>query len=376
MNFFNILFAEKTNNAGANSRGLSYFEELFAAKLKAMQEVLVTIIGNPLNFLAKKAQTAKSTKVTLSPVQAGSGDPSPTNIRPILGRSSVEIKGCGKNLWDETTYPLTENRYVNANTGALSSSNGFGASAYIPCEFLQGKTITLNQRPSGSTPGFAFYSDKSVSSYISGEKNDNETSGEPWTVTVPNTAKYMRFTTLLRFENVQIELGSSASSYESYQESNDVTITFGETVYSGTLDVEQGQVLVDKEYVDFSTITINKNNNDPTNWNYYLRKSSFSYSKNMICSHLTYSRSIPATSIGLSSRDTNRAIYMNFLDAIEVNDASHFRQFCIDNNVQLLCERTNPLTITLTTEQIQILKGQNSIWLDDEGAQIELSYMN
>ena len=33
-------------------------------------------------------------------IQSGSGDPSPQNIRPITGRSSVEVRACGRNLLD------------------------------------------------------------------------------------------------------------------------------------------------------------------------------------------------------------------------------------------------------------------------------------
>ena len=38
--------------------------------------------------------------VTLEPVQAGEGEPSPENIRPISGRDAVSVTRCGKNLLD------------------------------------------------------------------------------------------------------------------------------------------------------------------------------------------------------------------------------------------------------------------------------------
>lgn len=37
---------------------------------------------------------------SLEPVQAGSGEPSPDNIRPISGRDSVKVERCGENLLD------------------------------------------------------------------------------------------------------------------------------------------------------------------------------------------------------------------------------------------------------------------------------------
>lgn len=38
--------------------------------------------------------------VSLEPVQAGEGEPSPENIRPISGRDAVRVTRCGKNLLD------------------------------------------------------------------------------------------------------------------------------------------------------------------------------------------------------------------------------------------------------------------------------------
>lgn len=37
-------------------------------------------------------------KASWEPVQEGSGNPSPENIRPIKGRDSVKVERCGKNL--------------------------------------------------------------------------------------------------------------------------------------------------------------------------------------------------------------------------------------------------------------------------------------
>lgn len=52
----------------------------------------------------------KSLLVDIDPVQSGSGDPSPTNIRPISGWSAVNVAVVGKNLWHPVSnYPATGN---------------------------------------------------------------------------------------------------------------------------------------------------------------------------------------------------------------------------------------------------------------------------
>ena len=50
-----------------------------------------TVTGNPLSFTTESAQVASKTVITLEPIQAGSGDPSPSNIRAISGYNNINI---------------------------------------------------------------------------------------------------------------------------------------------------------------------------------------------------------------------------------------------------------------------------------------------
>ncbi len=51
-----------------------------------------------------KAKPAKSLIVGMEPIQAGSGDPSPDNIRPISGRTGVTVDHSGADTSDPQTY--------------------------------------------------------------------------------------------------------------------------------------------------------------------------------------------------------------------------------------------------------------------------------
>ena len=53
-----------------------------------------------------KAKPAKSLIVGMEPIQAGSGDPSPDNIRPITGRTGVTVNHSGADTSDPQTYPV------------------------------------------------------------------------------------------------------------------------------------------------------------------------------------------------------------------------------------------------------------------------------
>ena len=56
--------------------------------------------ANPVAFSATLAAPLKSLECAFSPVQAGSGDPSPENVRPISGWTNCNVVRCGKNLFD------------------------------------------------------------------------------------------------------------------------------------------------------------------------------------------------------------------------------------------------------------------------------------
>ena len=70
------------------------------------KEVEDTAIGNPLTFLTDLARPLKSLVASFLPVQSGSGDPSPTNVRSISGWSGVNVWHTGVNLFDESSVTL------------------------------------------------------------------------------------------------------------------------------------------------------------------------------------------------------------------------------------------------------------------------------
>ena len=57
-----------------------------------------TASGAVASFADGANVPVKSLIVNIDPVQSGSGDPSPTNVRPISGWSEVNVEHAGKNL--------------------------------------------------------------------------------------------------------------------------------------------------------------------------------------------------------------------------------------------------------------------------------------
>ena len=63
------------------------------------------------------------------PVQEGSGEPSPENIRPVSGRDSVKVERCGENLLDEARFPISKTK----NHLMITSKMTLPAGTYTVC---------------------------------------------------------------------------------------------------------------------------------------------------------------------------------------------------------------------------------------------------
>lgn len=78
-----------------------------------------TVVGNPVTFSAKAAPL-KQLKVAFSPVQSGSGDPSPDNVRPISGWSSLHV-------YDDPLYAGVIEWNQMIQNGNFGDSSNWGA---------------------------------------------------------------------------------------------------------------------------------------------------------------------------------------------------------------------------------------------------------
>ena len=75
---------------------------MFLKQTSGSAPVEATATGNPLAFLTDIARPLKSLLIPFTPKQSGTGDPSPSNIRPILPWNGLTVFGGGKNMLDDT----------------------------------------------------------------------------------------------------------------------------------------------------------------------------------------------------------------------------------------------------------------------------------
>lgn len=187
--------------------------------------------GNPIVLPEYKSLVKLTTQ--FSPKQAGTGDPSPDNVRPISGWNEVTVTRCGKNLFGGGE----ENIWIG-QTG-LQPAEGAYTTGPIPCKeddvFTLSTSVQFAPAP-GNIGCICFYN-------LENEAVNRQAivSGKSFYQTAPSGTSYVR-ASCYHPENdkIQFEVGSTPTHYEPYQ-GDTYNITLSETVYGGTVDAVTGE---------------------------------------------------------------------------------------------------------------------------------------
>ena len=179
----------------------------------------------------------------IEPVQSGSGDPSPDNVRPISGWTGVTLTRCGKNLINPKID--TDNYYASyASTnadGSITVNNSSSSKVYpvtVWARLPSGTYTAKFTRISGSNPTEVFLQCNVASDYSS---NIADLGVKTFTLSEETQVRFMVVANASESytASIQIEQGSAATPYEPYQ-GDAYTADFGQTVYGGTLDWNTG----------------------------------------------------------------------------------------------------------------------------------------
>lgn len=96
-----------------------------AAKAKGkMSAIIATESGAVVSFTAADAAPVVDLTAAIVPVQSGSGDPSPTNIRPISGWTECNVYRSGAGTSDPTIYTVTFGSAGTVYGGMLDVTTG------------------------------------------------------------------------------------------------------------------------------------------------------------------------------------------------------------------------------------------------------------
>jgi hypothetical protein len=215
-----------------------------------------TASGSIVTFRAY-GDPLRSLRLDIDPLQSGTGVPAPDNLRPISGRTGASVFRTGRNMFDEATAVLYD-RYINVNAspklwsyGASSKSIAFSCkpnTTYsVSCSDPDAETVITIFRVGWIESGIP--SGIGIAPVVYGVFDV----GAAGTVTLTTGANATYIIVQInaailsaRNSQLQIELGSTATDYESYRGTTyPITIpTPPGTVYGGTLDLTTGVLTV------------------------------------------------------------------------------------------------------------------------------------
>lgn len=305
-----------------------------------------------------------SVVANIEPVQSGSGDPSPDNVRPISGWDSVNVTRTGKNLFDYRT--AIDGYYISDNTGAAMAEEASSCTDFI--SIRPNTTYFISLTVTSGNWGAWYDNNKH---FISGFTMYNTPK------TAPSNAYYIRFTINRNNNNpdyantTQLEVGSTATVYEPYNGQTYPT-NLPQTVYGGTLDVVSGVLTIDRAFADMGTL----------NWTYVFgskrhsllrtddlkyiieRSPSIPTRADIICNK--YSSITPSQANSFSSNYYGIAV--STIGVVYVRDDNYESTesdfISTMSGVQLVYKLATPQTIQLTKHEVTSLLAQNNVWAD------------
>ena len=358
-------------------------------KIILSQPHVETASGDLVTFDTDMKGKLKECKVYFSPVQEGEGDPSPDNVRNIVGWNGVEGYSCGKNLFDllKTTNGKRLNQY-----GELLANYQNVVSDYIKIQSSGTYTISNSGGLSFNERHCWYDKDKNFL------KASDPNKAEIYTLTAPSDAEYIRLTVKKDcLDTAQFESGSEATSYESYQ-SNTISVDWTDsagTVYGGYVDLVSGELV--QEYWGFTADGENvKANSQYKNENLDIFGAGIVYNNpigigannwreitNVYCNKIpVYARMDYINNIPSLYVPTAGALYMVFYvgkisEHPEITTKADTLEFVNnwleENPLQLVYQLKNPIHYQLTPQQILTLKGTNNIYSNTNG-QTEIKY--
>ena len=323
-----------------------------------------TVTGDIVTFTADESIGMSKVTAQIDPIQdLSNGDPSPTNICPISGYSSVKVSRTGKNLFDE----------ASMFTG-ISNTLRYQSIQVPNGTYTMSTTTPLNN---GSANLF-FFAGQVTSGASTG--TNGVSNGVPRTVTTTNG--YLTVCDRIlnnqsaydpRNFKTQIELGSTATTYEPYN-GNTYTISTGSagTVYGGTLDVTTGKLTV-TSVMDTLTSSSSISGNGtltyggiqilytPSQTKKYAPTSS-DRGHGLLSNRFATGISQSATEGYVNGREGNGNIYFNMPST--VTTVALAQTWFGNNNTQIVYELATPLTYDLTAQEIDTLLGTNNVWSD------------
>lgn len=357
----------------------------------ANQPHLVTAQDKLVNFKTDLAAPLKSCKVYFTPVQEGSGDPSPNNVRAISGWTGFEVCKTGKNLFN-----------INANWQNLLSTYKYAK--MLPNELCRIRFIPKNLSVdlTGYSLGFVYFEPNSIAQANKGYnwvmengviKADNRLHNK--VVGGDYSGLYCQY--IFVYPGADEALNAITSAYDIEIEPNNLNTNYepyigttlslnwsstAGTIYGGYVDLMNGELVT-----THGIITLDGTENSYGYKSYWANM--ITVSKEPVLLKSTNCNILPCVDIlapsiddrigvcyaekrnanltvigfGLTESFADKESFINYVQT----------QYQNGTPIQICGPLETPIHYTLTPTQLKSLKGINNIWSDANG-NVEVSY--
>lgn len=237
--------------AGKLTLGATPTNNMDAATKEYVDQKADIIISNASSAVASFSDGVEYDAVGLvaefAPVQSGSGDPSPSNVRPITGWTGLDVSATGKNLlnplfikhaaYDTNGNILDFPAYISYSLDLPSGTYTFStdmSSNYFTRYLIDNITNELSLTAQSVTFTLSKYSNVKISMR---KTTSEDISGET--------------------PNAMIEVGSVATPYEPYNGTITPVSwqTEAGTVYGGYVDAVRGKLIATWGFIDLATLS-------------------------------------------------------------------------------------------------------------------------
>lgn len=244
-----------------------YFELIIAPPVEK------TVSGSLITVTDALAEPVVALSTAINPVQSGSGDPSPSNVRTISGFSAANVTRTGKNIWGGDV--LAEafrgcTGYAKDTTAKTITFNRAPTSPYhmtlcaVPFKPLTRYTLLAQYSNGGQNTSIIVEYTDGTSAQISFDNSSNVKSSRAFVTASGKTVKefYLGYkatskTTFYYEESGVFEGVLTYNDFETYSGTT-YNVSFGAagTVYGGTLDVVNGTLTARPYYASYNGETL------------------------------------------------------------------------------------------------------------------------
>ena len=336
-----------------------------------------TISDTIATFNTDIAAPLKECKIYFNPIQEGSGDPSPENVRELTGYTQLKLYTVGKGIRSFQTdqYEITNDYHVGNNgwSGAINNSPA-----------LWGRTITYSayiNAANATGPGaVGIIKTKSDGSTFDARLAGNiiEKGSNGWSyITIEIPGNGVRLYPEMNaykgciFTKPMVELGNTRTEYEPYNYTSfplDWTSIAG-TLYGGYVDLIKGELIVEQQKLTLSNTTkIGVSNT--YKGSFWLNTTEFSYidtTKPILCNRLKYINNKLDFSYGTCINYNQSSINLWVINSETTVTENTIHNWLEDNTTEIIFYLKNPIRYQLSPIQLKALKGTNNIWSNANG---------